>query len=212
MSREENVINYYVICNKLKNTIRKGWMDWNVQNGRIESVAEHIFSTQMLAIAMYSEYHYDIDITRVIMMLAIHELGECIIGDLTMFDITREEKEIIEHQAVKQILKDLDLGNMIEELFLEFDFHRTKEALFAYECDKLECDLQSKIYDEQGLVDLNSQENNSRMQNERVKDLLNKGYSWSKMWMESGLQNYPYDENFKGVSTYAMNNTIMKKN
>ena len=72
--------------------------------------------------------------------------------------------------------------------------------------------MKSKIYDEQGLVDLNSQDNNLRMKNERVKNLLNKGYSWSKMWMASGLQYYPYDENFRAVSTFAMNNPISKKN
>ena len=36
----------------------------------------------------------------------------------------------------------------IEELFLEFDTHETPEALFAYQCDKLECDIQSKLYDQ----------------------------------------------------------------
>jgi putative hydrolase of HD superfamily len=74
MKKEKNVINYYVLCNKLKNVIRTGWKDWNVQKERLESVAEHIFGVQMLAIAMKSEYNYDVDILKVIMMIAIHEL------------------------------------------------------------------------------------------------------------------------------------------
>ena len=61
MSKEENVIKYYVMCNKLKNVIRTGWKTWNVKRERIESVAEHIFGVQMLAIAMKSEYEYDIN-------------------------------------------------------------------------------------------------------------------------------------------------------
>ena len=89
MSKEQNVIDYYVVCNRLKNIIRKGWIDWKVQRERVESVAEHIFGVQMLALAMYSEYRYDIDILKVILMLAIHELGESIIGDLTQFQITK---------------------------------------------------------------------------------------------------------------------------
>ena len=48
----ESVIKYYVLCNRLKNTIRTGWSQWHVRRERIESVAEHIYSTQMLAIAM----------------------------------------------------------------------------------------------------------------------------------------------------------------
>ncbi len=61
MSKEQDVINYYVLCNKLKNVIRTGWLDWKVQKNRLESIAEHIYGVQMLAIAMKSVYQYDID-------------------------------------------------------------------------------------------------------------------------------------------------------
>ena len=71
----------------------------------------------MLAIAMKSEYQYDTDIMKVIYMLAIHELGETIIGDLTHFEITKEEKEKLEHEAVHNILSTLIDGKTIESLF-----------------------------------------------------------------------------------------------
>ena len=210
MTKEENVINYYVLCNKLKNVIRTGWKDWHVQRDRIESVAEHIFGVQMLVLAMYSEYQYDIDIMKVIFMLAVHELGETVIGDLTQFQISKEDKEKIEHEAVHKILSGLLDGNQIEKLFLEFDSHSTKEAMFAYQCDKLECDLQSKLYDEEGCVDLNKQDGNDTMNNSIVKELLDSGCSWSSMWLQFGQKIYPYDENFRAVSNYALNNNISK--
>lgn len=210
MTKEENVVNYYVICNKLKNIIRTGWKDWNVKKERLESVAEHIFGTQMLAIAMKSEYQYDVDIMKVIFMLAIHELGETIIGDLTQFQISKDEKIKIEHDAVKEILSNLLEKKQIEELFLEFDSHKTKEAMFAYQCDKLECDLQSKLYDEESCVDLNHQEGNKTMDNKLVKQLLQEGNSWSEMWLKFGQSIYPYDDNFIAVSNYALTNNITK--
>ena len=208
MSKEQNVINYYVICNRLKNVIRTGWKTWNVQRERIESVAEHIFGVQMLAIAMKSEYRYDVDIMKVIFMLAIHELGETVIGDLTQFEISEEEKEKIEHEAVHEILSGILDGKQIEKLFLEFDKHATKEAMFAYQCDKLECDLQSKLYDEEGCVDLNKQDGNDTLKNSSVQELLKAGASWSTMWLQFGQQVYPYDDNFRAVSNYAINNEI----
>ena len=58
----ESVVKYYVLCNRLKDVIRTGWKDWNVTKDRVESVAEHIFGVQMLAIAdeelskKYDEY------------------------------------------------------------------------------------------------------------------------------------------------------------
>lgn len=208
MSKEQNVINYYVICNRLKNVIRTGWKDWNVQRTRIESVAEHIFGVQMLALAMKSEYQYDVDIMKVIFMLAVHELGETIIGDLTQFQISKEEKEKLEHEAVHKMLGNLLDGKQIEELFLEFDSHNTKEAMFAYQCDKLECDLQCKLYDEEGCVDLNKQDGNTKMKNPLVEKLLNNGATWSNMWLNFGQQIYPYDDNFKAISNYVKNNDI----
>ena len=211
MSKEENVIKYYVMCNKLKNVIRTGWKNWNVERERVESVAEHIFGVQMLAIAMKSEYEYDIDIMKVVFMLAVHELGEIVIGDLTMFEISKEEKAKREKEAVHKILCGLLDGKEIENLFTEFDSHSTKEAMFAYQCDKLECDLQSKLYDEEGCVDLNKQEGNDLLENELVKKLLSEEKSWSGMWLRFGQTVYPYDDNFKNVSKYALNNNISKK-
>lgn len=208
MSKEQNVINYYVLCNKLKNVVRTGWVDWKVQRDRIESVAEHIYGTLMLAIVMQSEFKYDIDLKKVIFMLAIHELGETIIGDLTHFQISKEEKEKIEHEAVHNILSSLLNGAEIEKLFLEFDARETPEAIFAYQCDKLECDIQSKLYDQEGCVDLNQQDGNATANNELVKKLLETGQSWSDMWLEYGQIKYPYDENFMSVSCYVKANSI----
>jgi len=208
MSKEGNIVKYYVLCNSLKNVIRSGWKAWKVKRDRIESIAEHIFGTQMLAIAMKSEYNYDIDIMKVIYMLAIHELGEILIGDYMPFEISIEDKKKIEHEAVHKILNGLIDGSQIEELFLEFDAHKTKEAIFAFECDKLECNIQCKLYDEENCVDLNNQKNNSALGDEEVQRLLNSDENWSTLWIKYSLNNYSFDENFKAVSNYIINNKI----
>ena len=190
MSKEERILNYYMLCNKLKDIVRSGWKVWNIKRERVESIAEHIYGVQMLA---------------------IHELGETVIGDLTQFEIDSKSKEIIEHKAVHTILDGLIDGEKLEELFLEFDAKETKEAIFAYQCDKLECDLQSKLYDEEKCVDLNNQPNNEVINNKRVKELLNNGESFSEMWLKFGQETYPYDENFRSVSNYALKNNIKVK-
>jgi 5'-deoxynucleotidase YfbR-like HD superfamily hydrolase len=162
----------------------------------------------MLAIAMKSEYHYDIDMMKVIFMIAIHELWETIIWDLTEFQVSREEKIRIEHDAIHEILKDLIDWEEIEKIFLEFDAHQTKEANFAYQCDKLECDLQCKLYDEEWCVDLNKQQSCNAIENERVQKLLKENKTWSEMWLEYDKENIPYDENFKGIINYALSHKI----
>jgi len=212
MSKAENVIKYYVLCNKLKNVIRTGWTEWHVKKDRLESVAEHIYGVQMLALAMKSEYQYDIDIQKVIYMLAVHELEEIYIGDLTIFQIDKEEKEKLGHIAINKVLNNLLDKETIINLILEFDERKTKEAKFAYLCDKLECDLQSKLYDEEKCVDLNEQAGNKTLNNPLVHRLLQEGRSWSDMWLTFGQTIYPYDENFIEVSNYAKENNIKIKN
>lgn len=208
MSKEENVLRYYVLCNKLKDMVRTGWKDWGVKRERVESIADHIYGTQMLAIAMKSEYQYDVDIEKVILMLAVHELEEIIIEDLTLFQITKEEKEKIGHNAIEKVLERLMDKERIKELIIEFDERKTKEALFAYHCDKLECDIQSKIYDEENCVDLNEQQSNKAFNDKKVKELLEQEKTWSGMWLMFGQNKYGYDENFTSVSNYAKNNSI----
>ena len=208
MEKAKTVVDFYVLCNKLKNVIRTGWKDWNVKRERIESVAEHIFGTQMLALSMWSEYEYNLNIQKVLTMLAIHELEETVIGDLTLFQIDKKEKEEMGHKAVEQILKGLLQGEEIKKLIFEFDKQETAEAKFAYQCDKLECDIQSKIYDEENCVNLQEQANNPTAQTDIVSNLLNSGLSWGEMWITFGQCKYPYDKNFLDVSNYALKNTI----
>lgn len=210
MSKEKNVIKYYVLCNKLKNVIRTGWKDWNVKRARIESIAEHIFGVQMLAIGVFSEYKYDIDISKVIMMLALHELEEIIIGDLTLFDIAKDEKKRLGHEAIEKILDGLVLKEEIKNLIFEFDERTTPEALYAYHCDKLECDIQCKIYDEEGCVELNNQLENKSFFDPDVQLFLNEGKTWSDMWLSFGQKRYNYDENFTKISNYVKDHTITK--
>ena len=211
MKSEQNVVEFYVLCNKLKNVIRSGWKLWNVECERVESVAEHVYGAQMLAIAMWSEFKYDIDLKKVLFMLAVHELEEIVIGDLTPFEINRETKQQRGHSAVEKILENLTTKQEIQNLIFEFDNRKTKEAVFAYQCDKLEADLQCKLYDEENCVNLMAQENNIALEEENVKKLLaEENNSWSRMWLRFGQQFSFYDDNFMKVSKYAMNNKINK--
>jgi len=204
---EKNVIEYYVLCNKLKKVIRTGWIDWNISSERVESVAEHVYGVLMLAIAMYSEFDYKIDLTKVLYMLSVHELEEIYIGDLTMFQIDPEEKKRIGHEAVIKVLKDLKNKDEIMDLILEFDERKTDEAMFAYLCDKLECDLQARLYDLEGYADVN-RGSEELLNKPRVHELYEKGYTLSEMWLRFGQEKYPYDENFLKVSNYALNHDI----
>lgn len=198
----ENSLKFYLLCNKLKDLIRTGWKVWNVRRDRIESVAEHIYGVQMLAIAIYKEFEYELDIEKVIYMLALHELEEIQIGDLTWNDITASEKLKKGAEAVHIILSGLLNSNDIEDLLTEYNERTTKEALFAHHCDKLECDVQAKLYDEEKCVDLNQQDGNELLTNKLVTEKLENEDSWSNAWIEFDRHYYVDDQNFIDIINY----------
>ena len=204
MEKAEKVINSYILMNKLKDIVRTGWLNWSVKRERVESIAEHIFSVQQLALLMHLTYekYENINIYKVILMLAIHETEEAYIGDLTLFDISREEKAKLGHKKIHEFFSQFINGEEFEKIILEFDERTTEEAKFAYFCDKLDCDIQAWKYDGENCVDLNNQKDNKTFYDEKVQKLLNKGMTFGEMWVQFGQDRYGYDKPFLEVSNY----------
>ncbi len=209
----ESTLRFYVLATKLKYKIRTGWDDnhWNISGERRESVAEHVYSTCILAIALESECNLDLDLEKVIMMLVLHELGEVIIGDITPFDnISREEKIKREYEAIKTILGDLRRGEEYYDLLLEFDEKKTKEAIFAYHCDKMDADLQSKIYQDMGCHNpLTDQKNNIVFKDPKIQQIVKKGAKEPyDVWYEWAKSTYKDDELFHSFLDYVKKTDI----
>lgn len=204
----EVAIKYYKLCTKLKDTIRTGPVVWNVKRERIESVAEHIYGVQMLALSIYYQFGYKLDIMKVIYMLAVHELEEIEIGDLAFFETTREEKLVKGKEATDYILKDFLGKDEISALLDEYNERKTEEAKFAYHCDKLECDIQMKLYDQEGCFDLNNQPNNPIINNPDVKKVLDSEKSISNAWIEFDRSKYEDDKIFIEIIEYLKENEI----
>ena len=178
MKKVMNAIKFYLLATELKDKIRSGWKKdvWNVERERLESVAEHIYGACILAIAIDSEFEMKVDLKKVILMLVIHELEEIKIGDLTPFDkITKEEKRRIGREAICEILKDLTKGNEYIDLIDEFEEMKTNEAKFSKMIDKLEANLQAKIYCEENRADIDKINNKELLKDERIEKMMEAG-------------------------------------
>ena len=188
----KNAMRFYLLATKLKYKIRSGWdkEHWNINSERIESIAEHVYGTCILAISLDSEFRLNMDMEKVLKMLTIHEIGEVLIGDITPFDkITLEEKAEMEHKAMRNVLGDLFNREELFSLLIEFDEHNTKESKFAYLCDKMEADIQAKIYQDMGCQhSLDDQENNVVFKSPKIGKMIEDGaqtafdiwYEWDK--------------------------------
>ncbi len=206
--RLDDVIRFYILATQLKYKIRSGWDEkhWHVSKERLESVAEHVYGTCILALSIYSEFQVNYDINKVIQMLILHELGEVIIGDITPYDnITPEEKAEKEHEAMKDILGNLIMKDEYLSLLLEFDEKKSNEAIFAHHCDKLEADIQAKVYQDMGCQNpLNQQKNNVVFNSQKVQQIIRDGAkSTFDIWYEYDKHLYDDDEKFAKILDYV---------
>lgn len=203
-----DAMRFYLLATQLKYKIRSGWDEthWNVSKERLESIAEHVYGTCILALSIDSEFETNLDINKVIKMLVIHEIGEVVIGDITPFDnITPEEKMKIEHEAMKDVLGELIKKDEYYSLLLEFDEKKTKESIFAHHCDKLEADIQAKVYQDMGCQhSLDEQENNVVFKRQRVQQMVKDGAkSAFDIWYEWDKSLYYDDETFANILDYV---------
>ena len=93
----------------------------------------------------------NLDMYKVLKMITLHELEECLMPDFTVrSNITLEEKIELGKQKVHEAADGLMKADEIENLLDEFNAHQTNESKFCYLVDKIECDMQAKVYDLEG--------------------------------------------------------------
>lgn len=210
-NKVEKALRFYLLATTLKDKIRSGWKVWNIQRERVESVAEHIYGVCILAVSIDSEYDLNIDLSKTVMMLLLHEIEEIIIGDLTPFDkITQEQKRKIGKKAVEEVLESLDKKTKYFELIEEFEQMETKESIFAKMCDKLEADIQSKIYCEENCLNLSKKENANLLKDERIAKLMKQGAKTiADLFIENDREIYT-EKVFEEIADYIKEKELLK--
>lgn len=195
-----NIIKFYLISNKLKEKIRTGWQEIGISSNRLESVAEHIYGCLMLAIAIDSEYDLNLDMYKILKMISLHELEETIMKDYTIRDnITKEEKIKQGKESVKKVTEGMIKQDEIINLLDEFNEHVTKESIFCYHIDKIECNFQSKIYDLKGEFDLDKAIEDAKFYKNEENLKLSKDMSASDIGIEYDKKLYKGDKIFEGL-------------
>jgi len=160
---------------RLRELIRKEHIYWGCKAERLESILEHIYGCLVLAVGIESEYSYSIDYKKLFKMLLLHETGEIKIGDLTEWDISKEEKSKKEREGVVEILSKLYGGDSLINLLDEFNLGSTLESEYANLIDKLEYDMQVKVYDDNNMYDFESYPRNVVTESNRVQDIISRG-------------------------------------
>ncbi len=142
----KNIINLLFEANILKEIPRSGYQFLGAGK---ESIAEHTFTTVMIAFVM-SKIETDVDALKLISMCLMHDLPEARTGDLNT--VHKQYVTANETQAVRDTVKDLPFGMSIADLIQEFDAGQTRESQLAHDADQL-----ALILDLKSLVDIGYQ-------------------------------------------------------
>ena len=142
----KNIINLLFEANILKEIPRSGYQFLGAGK---ESIAEHTFTTVMIAFVM-SKIETDVDALKLISMCLVHDLPEARTGDLNT--VHKQYVTANETQAVRDTVKDLPFGMSIADLIQEFNVGQTREAQMAHDADQL-----ALILDLKSLVDIGYQ-------------------------------------------------------
>ncbi len=176
MNDVQNMVDFHRAIGRLKKLPRSGWLLKGIDEADCESVADHSFSTAMLAWMIAREYYPDLDETKVLKMALIHELGEIEAGDITPYDgVSPSEKHEMEKRSVEKILLHLEHNDDLFDLWMEFEDGETPESIFVRRIDKLEMGLQSLIYHLEHGMDSSDFLDSARSDDDILNAILNAG-------------------------------------
>src|SRR5271155_3517348 len=131
-----DTIQFVLEIDKLKGVLRKVRPIWEE---RYENTAEHSWQIALFAMSIARTLELKIDVTRVVAMLLVHDLGEIDAGDKFVFAQDGwEERKAAELCAVERIFSFAPsaTAEVLLDLWKEFDAGETAEAKFAKAIDR----------------------------------------------------------------------------
>ena len=126
------------VAERLKDTTRHCY----TSGGRHESVAEHCWRMTLMAYLVAEEFP-QADLTKLLKMCLIHDLGECFTGDIPAFDKTAADEEL-EERLLGEWVDSLPepIRSEWKALFAEMDARESLEAKIYKSLDNLEAVIQ----------------------------------------------------------------------
>ncbi|XP_014472070.1 PREDICTED: HD domain-containing protein 2 [Dinoponera quadriceps] len=133
------------LVGRLKHMKRTGWVKRNIPDP--ETIAGHMYRMAMLSFLVDGKDN--LDKTKIMQMTLIHDLAECIVGDITPYcGIPPDEKHRLEDEAMEDICKLLgDKGSDILHIFREYEKQETPEAQYVKDLDRLDLLMQAFEYE-----------------------------------------------------------------
>ncbi|XP_029352035.1 5'-deoxynucleotidase HDDC2 [Echeneis naucrates] len=141
-----NMLKFMKLIGQLKRVPRTGWVYNNVK--KPESVSDHMYRMAMMSLTITDP---TVDKDRCIRMALVHDMAECIVGDIAPSDnVPKAEKHRREEEAMTHLTSQLpeELKQEIFGLWEEYETQSSPEARLVKQFDLLEMVLQAYEYEE----------------------------------------------------------------
>jgi putative hydrolase of HD superfamily len=129
-------LRFVLEADALKQVTRRSFITSGERN---ENSAEHSWHLALMALVLAPYADETVDVTRVVMMVILHDLVEIDAGDVFIYDdAAHAEKERAELAAATRLFGLYPRGDELRELWEEFEANTTPEARFARALDRLQ--------------------------------------------------------------------------
>ncbi|XP_071041550.1 5'-deoxynucleotidase HDDC2 isoform X2 [Parasteatoda tepidariorum] len=159
LSCNRSVLDFLMLVGKLKHIKRTGWVRSNVPD--CETIAGHMYRMSVMAFLLGDQISSNLDRNKCIKMCLVHDMAECIVGDITPFcGVSAEEKHSREVAAMKRLssLVGKEVGAEFLSLFMEYEEKETAESKFVHDLDKFDMILQAYEYEKESNNSLDLQQ------------------------------------------------------
>ncbi|XP_054618416.1 HD domain-containing protein 2 [Dunckerocampus dactyliophorus] len=140
------MLQFLKLIGQLKRVPRTGWVYNKVKDP--ESVSDHMYRMALMALTITDP---TVDKDRCLKMALVHDMAECIVGDITPLDnVGKAEKHRREEAAMRQLM-NLTPGSVGQEMYglwEEYENQSSPEARLVKDFDRLEMILQAHEYEE----------------------------------------------------------------
>lgn len=135
MDRLQKQMEFIVEVDKVKKIMRQTYLS---DASRKEDDAEHSWHLALMAVLLKEHSNEEVDLTKVIPMVLIHDLVEIDAGDTYAYSgESAAVTEARERKAAERVFGILpeDQGKVFRDLWEEFEAYQTPEAKFAHVLD-----------------------------------------------------------------------------
>ena len=138
MTRLEQQIQFILEIDKVKEIFRQNYL---ADGSRRENDAEHSWHIALMAYLLQEYAEEPVDVSKVMLMMLIHDLVEIDAGDTYAYDPAgNADKREREEKAADRIFGLLpeDQGTYFRELWEEFEAYETPDAKYAHLLDNFQ--------------------------------------------------------------------------